>query len=108
MDRNYRNTIGADMRRDCRKVIKQIQTANARMGKKRIRRIEKIRQRVGQIEVAIRICADGRLGFLIGRDQQAALIELTQSIGKQATGWKQQTENALARGGAKVAPSMRS
>ncbi|WP_129240887.1 four helix bundle protein [Achromobacter veterisilvae] len=106
MDRNYRGTIGADMRRDCREIIQRIQIANGRFGNERIAHIEELRWAVGQVEVAARICADRRIRALTPR-QQADVILLTQSIGKQSTGWKQQTEKALANPVAKAAGSMR-
>ncbi|MBV6304898.1 four helix bundle protein [Candidimonas humi] len=106
MDKNYRGTIGADMRRDCREVIQRIQLANSRSGKERIEQIEALRWAVGQIEVAVRICVDPEVRAL-SPTHQARLIPLTVSIGKQATGWKQQTENALARQVATVARPMR-
>lgn len=94
MPRNFRSTMGATLIQDCHWSIQSIRLANSARGVERLRHIEDLRGAVSMIELSLRQCVDKRLK-LISRPQYAEAIKCAGDVGKRATGWKQQTENAL-------------
>ena len=98
MRKDYRSLVGASLYEDTRKIVRRIQRANAAMGAERIRHIEKLRERLELINLSLRGCVepieDGKKP-LISRGQYADAIKITESIGKQATGWKKKSESRL-------------
>lgn len=107
MNRNYRATIGQTLRQDCHAVVRRIQLANASKDADRIKHLEELRRTLGMIELSLRECLDRRIQQ-VNDDQYAVAIRLCDTVGRQATGWKRQTENALAHPAATAAGSMRS
>ncbi|MFY1862278.1 four helix bundle protein, partial [Achromobacter xylosoxidans] len=55
--------------------------------------IRLLRERVVAVDLSLRLAVDLRL---ISRGQYGEAIALTDSIGRQATGWLKHSENALA------------
>jgi len=104
MKRNYRATLGADLRRDCRRIVRRIYQANAAVGhgksrdealaasKQRIKAIGRMRVHVEMINLAL---YEARELEEISKGEYARGVELTQRIGKQASGWLNSSESAL-------------
>lgn len=93
MPRNYRADFGADLRRACFDLVRRVYQANAT--KNRLSILAQLREEIEAVNLSIRLAKDLRL---ISVPQYAQLIALTDSIGKQATGWYQYSERALVAG----------
>jgi len=81
--REYKYTLGQDMKRDCINLVRSIYRAN-----KTVQKEEYLEQFLDEFEVLkleIRLCADMKL---ISIKQQSDLAFKMESIGKQITGWR--------------------
>jgi hypothetical protein len=81
--REYKFTLGQDMKRDCLILVRSIYRANK--NKDRFLYLEQFLDDFEVLKLEIRLCADLRL-FTI--NQQARLALLMETMGKQITGWR--------------------
>lgn len=75
--------IGDRVRDLCIDTALLIAKANAAVNK--VPHLADLLDRNGELELLLRLCVDKRF---ISRAQYAKAIELTQSVGRQANGWK--------------------
>lgn len=85
MNRDYRQILGGELRDHCLKITILILRANVAQEKEPY--LMEIVERKETAELLIRLLCDL---VLISRDDYAAAIALTASIGKQANGWRTQ------------------
>lgn len=90
MPRNHKADTGADLRRECKTLVKRTYQANTREDKVPV--LQRMREEVEEVNLSLRLAVDLKL---ISHGQYARAIALTASIGKQATGWKKHSESAL-------------
>jgi hypothetical protein len=90
MPRNFKADFGADLRHDCMGLVRRVYQANTATEK--TGPLKQMREEVSAVELSLRLAMDLRL---ISKGQYAEAIEITNSIGRQATGWLQHSEKAL-------------
>lgn len=90
MPRNYKADFGAELRRRCMGLVMRVYEANTT--EERVDILRAMRQEVETVNLSLRLSVDLRL---ISRGQYAKAIAITDSIGKQATGWQKHSERAL-------------
>ena len=83
--REYKFTLGQDMKRDCMMLVRSIYRANKNKDKERGDYLEQFLDDFELLKLEIRLCKDLRL---ITIKQQANLALLMETIGKQITGWR--------------------
>lgn len=81
--REYKYSLGQDMRRDALILVRSIYRANRSEHKRQW--LEEFLDNFEVLKLEIRLCVDLRL---LSPRQQAELAPLMESIGKQATAWK--------------------
>jgi hypothetical protein len=81
--REYKFTLGQDMKRDCLILVRSIYRANK--NKDRVTYLEQFLDDFEVLKLEIRLCTDLRL-FTIKMQAQLALS--MENIGKQITGWR--------------------
>lgn len=81
--REYKYTLGQDMKRDGIKLVRSIYRANRHKEKRQY--LEEFLDNFEILKLEIRLCVDLKL---ITIKKQSALSLLLESIGKQATAWK--------------------
>ena len=86
--REYKYTLGQDMRRDALQLIRSIYRANKH--KNRAEHLEVFLDELELLKLEIRLCVDMKL---LPMKKQAQLSTLLDRIGRQITGWR----NAAAR-----------
>lgn len=93
MPRNYKSDLGAELRRRCMALVMRTYEANTAEEKPPI--LRRMRQEVEAVNLSFRLAMDLKL---ISTKQYGRAIVITDSIGKQATGWQKHSERALAAG----------
>lgn len=98
--RNYKLSLAVRLQDECTDMVMDVYRANAaREGRREL--VARILERRQVVELILRLCRDLRL---ISTRQFASVIELTESIGRQAYGWAKSTrsagQNAHRQGGA--------
>lgn len=93
MRREFKRTLGEKLLTECIEVTIQIFRANTAEGPERVRHIQQILERIQVIELMLRLALDKRL---IGASQYARSIEITDPLGRQATGWKKHAATSPA------------
>ena len=81
--KEYKYTLGQDMKRDAMQLVRSIYRAN-----KAIKKTEHLDNFLDEFELLtleIRLCADLQI---LSTKKQASLSILLEKIGKQVTGWK--------------------
>lgn len=81
--REFKYTIGQDMKRDCLALLRGIYRVNRSRDK--APQLDAFLDDFELLKLEMRLCADLRL---ISLAQQAELIELMDIIGRQITGWR--------------------
>ena len=81
--REYKFTLGQDMKRDCIALVRSIYRANK--NKEREKYLEEFLDEFEVLKLEVRLCKDLRL---ITIKQQADLALSMEKIGKQITGWR--------------------
>ena len=81
--REYKFTLGQDMKRDCITLVRSIYRANK--NKNREFYLEQFLDEFEVLKLEIRLCKDLRL---ITIKQQAQVALIMEKIGKQITGWR--------------------
>ena len=81
--REYKFTLGQDMKRDSLQLVRSIYRAN-KAEQKRVH-LEQFLDDFELLKLEIRLCADMKV---LGVNHQAALSTLMDAIGRQITGWR--------------------
>ena len=81
--REYKFTLGQDMKRDCLVLVRSIYRANK--NKERVSYLEQFLDEFEVLKLEVRLCKDLKL---ITVRQQALLAVSMEKIGKQITGWR--------------------
>lgn len=89
--RDFKRLIGEELRSECVSMMVLIFRANVATHKQP--HIQELLERLQVVELMLRMSTDMRW---ISKKQYAATISLTQSIGKQATGWKRHSNGSPA------------
>lgn len=84
--REYKFTLGQDIKQDAMQLVRHIYRANSSSDKKS--HLEHFKDDFEIIKLQIRLCYDMRL---IATKHLSEVIELSESIGKQASGWSRVT-----------------
>ena len=87
MPRDFKSDLGTELRRECVAVVLLIYRANSAEDK--VPHLRKILERLEVVQIMLRLFQDLKL---ISQPQYAQAVELTNSIGKQANGWKKSYE----------------
>lgn len=87
--RDFKRLMGDKVREECVEILVLIFRANAAQNK--IPHIELLLEHLQVIELLLRLSRDKRF---ISNKQYASVIDLTDAIGKQASGWKKQQATA--------------
>ena len=85
MPRDFKRTLGEKVLVECIDVSILIFRANVAEAQARVAHIQHILERTQVIELMLRLAVDKRL---ISTGQYARSIEITDQLGRQATGWK--------------------
>ena len=93
MPRNFKADFGAELRRRCMTLVMRTYEANTSADKAAI--LQRMRLEVETVNLSLRLAVDLRL---ISVNQYSRAIAITDSIGKQATGWQRHSERAHAAG----------
>jgi len=91
MPRNYKAVFGKRLHEQSFDLVMQVYRANTAADRAPLIRV--LREGVEAANLSLRLASDLRL---ISRGQYGEAIALTDSIGRQATGWLKHSENALA------------
>lgn len=89
--RDFKRLIGEELRSECVKMMVLIFRAN--VAKQKAQHIHELLERLQVVELMLRMSKDMRW---ISTGQYASTIELTQNIGRQATGWKRNSNTSPA------------
>ena len=89
--RDFKRSIGEKVRDECVEIVTLIFKANVSTNK--VPHIETLLERVQVIELLLRLSKDLRF---ISTKQYSSVIDITDQIGKQSTGWKKQQINNAA------------
>ncbi|MEI6333291.1 MAG: four helix bundle protein [Methylococcaceae bacterium] len=81
--KEYKYTLGQDMKRDALQLVRSIYRANKSAQKKEV--LENFLDEFELVKLEIRLCVDLRV---VSFKKQAELTVLMDSIGKQVTGWR--------------------
>jgi len=84
--KEYKYTLGQDMKRDALQLIRSIYRANKHAN--RAEHLEVFLDEFELLKLEIRLCTDMKL---LSIKKQAALSGLMEGIGKQVTGWRNAT-----------------
>jgi hypothetical protein len=85
MPRHHKAAIGADLRRECMALVTLIYRANIAHGSEKVKHLTALLERLQLAELMLRMSQDLRL---ISPKHYAQAIGLTDSVGKQANGWR--------------------
>ncbi len=83
MPRDFRTSLGGEIRRECLEMVVLISRANAARDK--VHHLDELLERNERVAVLTRLSKDKRF---IGLRQYAQVAQLTTQIGKQANGWR--------------------
>ncbi|KAF0804894.1 MULTISPECIES: four helix bundle protein [Alcanivoracaceae] len=87
--RDYKRLFGEKVRDECVEILVLIFRANTARNK--VPHIEDLLERLQVVELLLRLCRDKRF---ISTKQYAAAVEITDKVGRQATGWKRHSAAA--------------
>lgn len=93
MPRDFKHSIGGKLRDECIEILTLIFRANT--ASEKTPHLAMLIERLQVAELLLRLSRDKRL---ISTKQYAAAVEFTQSIGKQAGGWKRSAVRPLHDG----------
>ena len=91
MPRDFKASIGGKLRDECVEIVVLIFRANCAQDK--VPHLGLLIERLQVTKLLLRLSRDKRL---ISTGQYAQAIELTNSIGKQANGWRKQAASSVA------------
>ncbi|HHZ69063.1 MAG TPA: four helix bundle protein [Methylococcaceae bacterium] len=81
--KEYKYTLGQDMKRDALQLVRSLYRANKSTQKKEL--LERFLDEFELVKLEIRLCVDLKV---VSFKKQAELTVLMDSIGKQVTGWR--------------------
>ncbi len=81
--REYKYTLGQDMKRDCMELVRYIYKANRAQVK--TEHLDAYLEQFEILKLELRLCYDLKV---IGLRQHAEFSAMMEKIGKQVTGWK--------------------
>lgn len=81
--KEYKYTLGQDMKRDALQLVRSLYRANKSTEKKEL--LERFLDEFELVKLEIRLCVDLKV---VSFKKQAELTVLMDSIGKQVTGWR--------------------
>lgn len=82
--RDYKYTLGQDMKHDAMVLMRSIYRAN-RSKQNRVESLDEFLDNFELLKLEVRLAAELKL---LSRRKQAALAQLTDSIGRQISGWR--------------------
>ena len=85
MPKDVKQLTGGKIRDELLEVFEDIYQANAARDAAKVQHIDGVRRRINRVEIQLRAARDMRF---ITTPAYAKAIALTQSIGRQATGWR--------------------
>jgi hypothetical protein len=85
--RDFKRLIGEEVRKECVQLMTLIFRAN--VARDKVPHIDKLLEHTQVIELLLRVSKDKKW---ISTTQYAEAIKLTDSIGRQASGWKKSAE----------------
>ena len=85
--KEYRYTLGEDMKRDAMQLVRNIYRANKHKNERKMH-LENFLDDFELVKLQMRLCADMKLLTI---KKHAELTELMSGIGKQITGWRNAT-----------------
>jgi len=85
MRKDAKFLIGRELLRESLAIMRLVRRANIAVDRAKVPHIDEILEKVQFIEDLVGACDDARL---VSKKQFAEVIEVSQSIGKQANGWK--------------------
>jgi len=91
MPRDFKASIGGKLRDECVEIVVLIFRANC--SREKAAHLESLIERLQVAELLLRLSRDKRL---ISTGQYALAVELTNSIGKQASGWRRAAASPAA------------
>ena len=91
MPRDFKASIGGKIREECIEIVVLIFRANT--AREKVPHLMDLIERLQVTELLLRLSVDKRL---ISRPQYAKTVELTNSIGKQANGWRKSASSPAA------------
>lgn len=91
MPRNHKGTIGKKLSEECMELVVMIYRANSARDK--APHLQMLLERMQVVELLLRLSRDLRL---ISTGQYAGAISLTDTIGKQANGWRKHSASPAA------------
>jgi hypothetical protein len=83
--------LGQPMIERCLEVMTLIRRANCARDEAKIPHLEQLLEKNDEIEALLRVCVERSH---ISRGQYGDAIQLTQSVGRQATGWRKASSNS--------------
>lgn len=93
MPRIYKRTLGEKIHQQCMDMLECMAMANASRGTARAQQIDLLLTRLRAVTAMLRVCHDKRA---ISDKVWARSIELLDTIGSQAGGWRRQTLSTAA------------
>jgi len=91
MPRDFKQSIGGKLRDECIEVMTLVFRANTH--KDKAPHLQSLIERLQVAELLLRLSRDKRL---ISTGQYAKAVELTTSIGKQASGWRRAAASSVS------------
>lgn len=85
MRRESKQLIGAKFRDECMEILHAVADANSVLGQEKVAFIDTLHKRLRGVEILMRLSRDQGL---VPTSQYSQAIQLTQSIGRQAGGWR--------------------
>lgn len=93
-DREYKYTLGQDIKRDTMNLVRHIYRANQAVDKSA--HLSSFIDDFQIVKLQVRLCLDMKL---INTNQFAEVVQLMDSIGKQINGWNKSSKTKLCDGG---------
>ena len=87
--REHKYTLGQDMKRDCLLLLRTIYRANKSRDRQAV--LDEFLDDFELLKLEVRLSADLKL---LSLKKQAELARLTDSVGRQITGWRNASSNA--------------
>lgn len=89
--KDFRYSLGQKLREECVELVLLIYRANSNQARRTV--ITAVLERLQVLELLLRLCKDLRL---LSIKQFSSACELTDSLGRQASGWLKSTPLAMA------------
>lgn len=85
MPRDFKGTVGKDLRDDTARLVRLIYKANTVKNREKVPYLSELIEDTQMLELQLRVSLDMHL---ISPKQYSEAIECTQNIGRQANGWR--------------------